>query len=254
MAAALLMLVGLVIFAWPKIDEMVGQWSQHGLAVAGDSSTTRYAWAVADAYDELTKTFEDSVVSFEVGALPTGVLGEVLVADGRSTASLRATDSRLESATGDVNPGSETDEIEPQASAPVVPAFPGSVIRIPSIGVNQAVVEGVSRSDLRLGPGHFPGTSQPGQPGNMVISGHRTTFTKPFYDLDQLSPGDAIVIDTPAGSFRYLVESTSVVDPTDMRPLQASSEAILTLTTCTPKGSASHRMVVRATFRAGAGG
>ncbi len=78
----------------------------------------------------------------------------------------------------------------------------------------------------------------------MVISGHRTTYTRPFHDVDLLAPGDPIIIDTPSGSFRYIVERQYVVEPTDLSPLLATEEATLTLTTCTPKGSARQRLIV----------
>ena len=102
----------------------------------------------------------------------------------------------------------------------------------------------MNRDDLKIGPGHYPGTAYPGYSGNVVVSGHRTTFTKPFYDIDLLQPGDAIVLDTPTASYRYIVQHQYVVAPTDLSPLRATDEATLTLTTCTPKGSARERLIV----------
>src|SRR5687768_12040971 len=51
-----------------------------------------------------------------------------------------------------------------------------AIVRIPKIGVEKAVVEGVGVPDLKKGPGHYPGTPLPGQAGNAAIAGHRTTY------------------------------------------------------------------------------
>ena len=74
-------------------------------------------------------------------------------------------------------------------------------IQIPKIGVDSIVVNGVSRDDLRKGPGHYPDTPMPGQFGNAAIAGHRTTYGAPFGDLDQLNPGDLIQVRTLQGNF-----------------------------------------------------
>lgn len=119
-------------------------------------------------------------------------------------------------------------------------------IRIPAIGLSQAVVEGVSEDALRAGPGHYPGTAFPGQVGNMVLSGHRTTYTRPFYYLDRLGVGDEILIDTPERTYWYRVERVFVVSLTNVQPLGTANYPRLTLTTCNPPGSAIQRLVVQA--------
>ncbi len=130
-----------------------------------------------------------------------------------------------------------------------IPGDAVGILRIPRIGVDKAVVEGVSRSDLRQGPGHYPGTPLPGQPGNAAIAGHRTTYGAPFYRLDQLSPGDVITVTTRQGEFRYVVEQKSVVPPSNSHVLDASLDSRLTLTTCHPRFSARRRLVVTATLQ-----
>jgi sortase A len=133
-------------------------------------------------------------------------------------------------------------------------------IRIPKIGVDSIVVNGVSRDDLRKGPGHYPDTPLPGQEGNSAIAGHRTTYGAPFGDLDQLAPGDLILIRTVQGTFRYrvteqLVVSPSAIEVIDPTPKSASDpskgyKATLTLTTCNPKYSAAQRLVIKADLEA----
>ncbi|MDA8393591.1 MAG: sortase [Actinomycetota bacterium] len=121
-----------------------------------------------------------------------------------------------------------------------------AIIQIPSIGVDKAVVQGVGETSLQEGPGHYPGTPLPGQPGNAAIAGHRTTFGGPFYRLNALRPGDSIDVTTTAGSFRYLVARSFVVLPSDVSVVAPTSGNILTLTTCTPRFSAAERLVVQA--------
>jgi sortase A len=120
------------------------------------------------------------------------------------------------------------------------------LITIPKIGANFAIVEGTSRADLRKGPGHYPGTPLPGQLGNSAIAGHRTTYLAPFNRIDELKPGDAIVIQTKAGTFHYSMTQQLIVAPTDVSVLKPTPNATITLTTCNPKYSARQRLVVKA--------
>jgi sortase A len=117
------------------------------------------------------------------------------------------------------------------------------------------VVEGISVADLRRGPGHYPGTAEPGQPGNVGISGHRTTYGAPFYDLDQLEPGDEVhLVDRQGREWVYDVIEQRVIAPTDLwvvgeDPLETGAP-MLTLTTCNPRFSSRERLVVFAQLRA----
>jgi sortase A len=84
----------------------------------------------------------------------------------------------------------------------------------------------------------------PGQVGNTVISGHRTTNGAPFYDLDQLGRGDAILVESLTGTHTYEVVETRIVHPTDTWVATQWEGSWLTLTTCTPKFSSSSRLIV----------
>jgi sortase A len=129
-----------------------------------------------------------------------------------------------------------------------------AVIRIPRLGRDYAkvVVEGVRHSDLKKGPGHYPGTALFGQLGNTVISGHRTTYGAPFNRLDEVQTGDVIVIETRTAWYSYAVTETSIVAPTAIEvtyPVPGQLDAkptkkLLTLTTCNPKYSARTRLIV----------
>ncbi|MGI8984277.1 MAG: class E sortase [Acidimicrobiales bacterium] len=122
-------------------------------------------------------------------------------------------------------------------------------IKIPALDLDTVVVEGITPSALRAGAGHYPQTPLPCEGGNVSIAGHRTTYGRPFSNLDQLKPGDTIELTTPIGGCVYQVSRDPwVVEPTDMGVIDATAERSLTLTTCHPKGSAAQRLIVRATW------
>ncbi len=145
-----------------------------------------------------------------------------------------------------------------QAPEQVLPTFSEgdaiARIEMPSIGVDKIVVAGVSTGDLKKGPGHYPDTPLPGQLGNSAIAAHRTTYGQPFFDIDQLQPGDEVVMTTPAGRFVYRVTGTEIVTPSDYWVVATTdpTRATLTLTSCHPKWTARDRIVVFADFDAAA--
>jgi len=123
-------------------------------------------------------------------------------------------------------------------------------LQIPKIGLDEFVVQGTSESDLRKGPGHYPGTPMPGQPGNSAIAGHRTTYGAPFNRLGDLKPGDEILATTTAGTFVYTVSTQPFsVIPSQTSVVDDYGDNRLTLTTCTPEFSATHRLIVVAALR-----
>jgi sortase A len=137
-------------------------------------------------------------------------------------------------------------------TASVVPRLPGGALarlEIPAIHLDQFVVEGTSESDLRRGPGHYPGSPLPGQPGNAAIAGHRTTFGAPFSRLDELKAGDTIIATTAAGRFLYVMSHELVVSPGQTSVVDDYGDSRLTLTTCTPKFSATARLIAVAILR-----
>ena len=152
-------------------------------------------------------------------------------------------------------------KVDPE-TAPAMPAPPAGqpvgVIEIPKIGLEWAFVEGVSKEDLKKGPGHYPGTALPGQAGNAGIAGHRTTYGAPFNRIDELSPGDEVIVTTAQGRFVYDViaapgqtsQSWYSVEPTQVEVLEDVGDNRLTLTACHPKYSARERIIVHARLAA----
>ena len=140
-------------------------------------------------------------------------------------------------------------EAEPAAVPVVVPVEEGDPIariEMPSIGVDNIVVAGVAKSDLKKGPGHYPETPMPGQLGNAAIAGHRTTYGQPFFNVDKLEVGDEITVTTLAGRFVYRVTGQQIVGPDDYHVVATTDPTVatITLTSCHPKYTARERIII----------
>ena len=169
-----------------------------------------------------------------------------------------------------------------QATVPALP-LPGgaqsttpigsglAVLYIPRFGkdYSRAIVQGTNDASLEKGPGHYVGTQLPGEVGNFAVAGHRVGKGEPFLNLDQFKPGDPLVVETKDSWFIYKVKgdtatgdlSTAGVDgvpgrqivnpsdgqvilPVPNHPGQKATEALMTLTTCHPKFTATQRMII----------
>jgi sortase A len=121
---------------------------------------------------------------------------------------------------------------------------PLGLLGIPALDVEQVLVEGVNSGSLARGPGHYQDTSLPGQPGTVGVAGHRTTYSAPFRDIDQLADGDAILLKMPYGRFVYRVTGSAVVPPDQVSVLGQVDHARIVLTSCHPVFSDSERIAV----------
>jgi sortase A len=117
-------------------------------------------------------------------------------------------------------------------------------LEAPSIGLEVIVVQGTDAADLRKGPGHYPGTSLPGEGATVAIAGHRTTYGAPFRHVDSLEKGDRITMRMPYGRLTYRVERTRIVDPSAVGVVRDVGHEQLVLTACHPLYSAAQRIVV----------
>jgi sortase A len=125
---------------------------------------------------------------------------------------------------------------------------PGLVgkVEIPRLKISAVVREGVDTKTLALAVGHVPATARPGEPGNVAIAAHRDTF---FRNVRYIKKGDDIRIVTADGNFNYVVTSTSIVTPKNVKVLDPTPSRMLTLVTCYPFnwiGPAPNRFIVRA--------
>lgn len=123
---------------------------------------------------------------------------------------------------------------------------PGLVLTIPRLGVRRYVPEGATPEHLRrYGVGRITWTSLPTAPGTLGIAGHRTTYGAPFFYLDRLSAGDAIVVEYGGHRYTYRVERQMTVTPDRADTLQdATGRSGIALVTCSPPYSAAFRLIV----------
>jgi sortase A len=129
------------------------------------------------------------------------------------------------------------------------PGSPVALLSIPRLGLRQVVVEGSSPEELKAGPGHLSVSPMPGEFGNAVLLGRRTTYGAPFRDLNRMRKGDHVSVITGQGTFTYLVSQVGRVSTGDVAPLQGTLDSRLTLVTSDPTYLFSGRLVVVAMLR-----
>lgn len=124
---------------------------------------------------------------------------------------------------------------------------PVARLRIPRIGVDAVVLEGIGSETLALAPGHYPGTAFPGEGGHVVLSAHRDSF---FKDLGRLEAGDPIVLARrEGGDVEYQVTRSYIVHRSNRTVIVPLETETLTLITCYPfvyAGAAPYRYIVEA--------
>ncbi len=102
------------------------------------------------------------------------------------------------------------------------------VLTIPSLGVNEVIVEGTSSSDLKNGPGHRRDTVLPGQAGVSVVMGRAGAFGGPFARIQELAPGDTFHVRTGQGDQVFTVIGVRYAgDPLPALPTAKQSRLIL---------------------------
>ncbi|HLB63357.1 MAG TPA: sortase [Anaerolineales bacterium] len=153
--------------------------------------------------------------------------------------------------------GAQPNEAEiPESLRPLVQSLPS--IPIPTTGPEQArnifipaiwtspapVVQGDGWEQLRRGVGQHIGSTNPGQPGNLVASAHNDIFGELFRDLDQLQAGDEIIFTTATREYVYRVTEWRIVEPTDVDVMMPTTRPTVTLISCYPYLVDTQRIVV----------
>lgn len=146
---------------------------------------------------------------------------------------------------GDI-PSRYRDMVKPAPPVAIPTPKPGAPTRIviPKIGVDAPVVEGDGWEELKRGVGHHIGSANPGERGNMVLSGHNDIFGEVFRDLDKLDLGDEIIVYAGEVPYRYIVKAKKIVEPTDVSVMAPTTTPIVTLITCYPYRIDTHRLVI----------
>jgi sortase A len=126
---------------------------------------------------------------------------------------------------------------------------PIAMLSIPRLALTVPVFDGTDDLTLDRGLGRVDGTDKPGGEHNLGIAGHRDGFFRGLKDIKQ---GDTIDIDRADGKDTYVVESTTIVDPSDVSVLEPGTKSSLTLITCYPfyfVGDAPSRFIVKASLK-----
>lgn len=118
-------------------------------------------------------------------------------------------------------------------------------LAIPRIGLSAELQEGITLTAINRGPGHWPGSAMPGELGNVVVAGHRTTYSHPFRRLNELQPGDPVTFTTASGAFTYQVRGIVIVDGQAIDIAAQAYARTATLFACHPPGSAAQRIVAK---------
>ena len=122
-------------------------------------------------------------------------------------------------------------------------------IQIPVINVDAPVVQGDGWEQLKLGVAQHAGTPDPGENGNLVLSGHNDVFGEVFRYLERLMPGDVVIVFTVQRQYTYVITGTRIVEPTQVEVMDPTPNPTLTLISCHPYLVDNHRIVVSAVLQ-----
>ncbi len=117
-------------------------------------------------------------------------------------------------------------------------------IEIPKLSTGYTLIQGTDELSLEKGPGHYPATALPGMGQTVAVAGHRTTYLAPFKLINELVPGDQIIVRMPYGTFTYSVQYHRVVLPTALWVTHNVGYERLVLSACHPLYSAAQRIIV----------
>lgn len=140
--------------------------------------------------------------------------------------------------------------VQSLASIPIPTASAEQAIRIqiPAISVDAPIVMGDGPEQLKKGVGQYIGSPNPGEIGNLVLSAHNDVYGEIFRDLDQLIPGDEIIVYTQVRSYTYIVQQQQVVEPTQIEVMAPTADPFVTLISCYPYMVDKQRIVISAAY------
>ncbi|MDQ6418347.1 class D sortase [Paenibacillus sp. LHD-117] len=223
-AAYGLVLVGVLILAYPKASEWYNDRQQEKLMAQWEIAALdeEAGEEAREQYDGLTTLFSESLEEEEVDATEPAV---------------------TESAAASAEPSATK---APATSQPKQEAI--ATIRIPSIKLKLPVLEGATQKNMRSAAAHLKETAPIGEVGNAAIAAHRMRAKgKLFNRLNEVKIGDEIIVETRSGKFTYIVYDLSIVEPSDVSVLNYNNkDKRLTLITCDPVVNPTHRLIVHA--------
>jgi sortase A len=119
-------------------------------------------------------------------------------------------------------------------------------LKIPKLDLNMIVVNGTETKTLRKGPARHKRTFLPGEGKLIYIAGHRTTYSAPFSDIDDLRRGDRVRLELPYATVEYKIRGHRIVEAHELSVLRSRGREELALQACWPRFFASHRYIAYA--------
>ena len=225
-------------------------WADRALLLLEFAAVIGLGYIFINGLNVLSQLNREVASGFAAGetASPTPLIGPVVLPSGHTPPSAG-------------EPAQPNEAEIPENLRPLVQAYAAAIeiptpgpeqalgIKIPAIEVNAPIVQGDGWEELKRGVGQHIGSANPGQPGNLVLTGHDDIYGEIFRDLDQLEPGDEITVFTASNSYVYVVTEKMIVAPTYVQVMDPTSGATLTLITCYPYLIDSQRIVVRAELK-----
>jgi len=197
-------------------------------------------------------------------------LNDIIVGAGQTDAASELSeqwDNDAEAAPApEQTPDAEAPAVVPSTGEPVIATAPADAVAfaniiIPRLGADyiRPIAQGTGNNVInnpKTGVGHYDESQMPGEVGNFAVAAHRTTYGAPFHDIDKLVVGDSIIVETQDGWYKYIYRGTQYVRPTGVDVLEpvpqfpgvASTDRILTMTSCHPKFSAAQRIIAYGVF------
>jgi len=224
----ILIIVGLVIIAFPLIGRFIADQRQQAMLDAFYLESDSNERATQD-YSGLNSVFEETNTEEGQENLDASLAGNGITLDGSN---LQGDGS--DNAGTSMTLGEQPDTI--------------GIINIPRIDLRAPIAEGADLDTLRFAIGHMESTTALGQIGNSVIAGHRShSFGTYFNRLDEMQLDDEIIVETGSQTITYVVYDILLVEPNDISVLKNSSKyKVLTLVTCDPVYNPTHRLIVHA--------
>ncbi len=220
-----LIILGLIVILYPMFEKHSAKKQQEELINAYLEQASLVA--NAEDVDVLNQNFDWAVDDKNQDELSLGVDEAALIIDEYNGEG---------EAVGEVEEGVRIKQ-KPKAIA---------IMQIDKIDLYLPVAEGVDLATLKFALGHMPGTAGAGEIGNCVVAGHRSHSNGVFFNrLDELEIGDEVSIMSGGQTYTYKIFEKLVVEPDDVSVLRGtSSNKVLTLITCTPVVTATHRLIL----------
>ncbi|SCX78870.1 class D sortase [Alkaliphilus peptidifermentans] len=211
--STLLIIIGIAIFLYPFIDRGFTRYMQN-------KAMKEYERILLQA--ELTETSAMTQDFIDLQGLLENEMRELM----------------------ETQPETEEEEVK----KPKQTILPIGILKIDKIKLNLPILEGTSELNLKIGAGWLRATTPIGEVGNTALAAHRShTYGRFFNRLDEIEIGDEIIVEKDNKTYKYIVYKTDLVLPEDTSVLNRNQkDKILTLITCHPIDTATHRLIVHA--------